>query len=53
METFFVKGRAKGPFRMYESGGSQNRKSLAAVVFGMVQAQRRRQTFRGKGNFST
>jgi hypothetical protein len=34
---------------MYEPGGSQNRKSLAAVVFGMVQA-RRRQTIRGKGN---
>ncbi|XP_035711025.1 uncharacterized protein LOC110854056 isoform X2 [Folsomia candida] len=48
MEIFFVRGRPKTPFRMYESGGSQNRKSLAAVVFGMVQA-RRRQTFRGKG----
>jgi hypothetical protein len=48
METFFVRGRPKTPFRMYESGGSQNRKSLAAVVFGMVQA-RRRQTIRGKG----
>jgi len=49
METYFVRGRATAPFRMYEPGGSQNRKSLAAVVFGMVQA-RRRQTIRGKGN---
>lgn len=46
METYFVKGRAPSRFRRYEQGSSQNRKSLAAVVFGMVQA-RRRQTIRG------
>lgn len=49
METYFVRGRAPSRFRRYEPGSSQNRKSLAAVVFGMVQA-RRRQTIRGKGN---
>ncbi len=48
METYFVKGRAASAFRLYEPGALQNRKSLAAVVFGMVQA-RRRQTIRGKG----
>ncbi|CAL8110129.1 unnamed protein product [Orchesella dallaii] len=46
METYFVRGRAPSRFRRYEQGSSQNRKSLAAVVFGMVQA-RRRQTIRG------
>jgi len=50
METYFVRGRSATHFRMYERGASQNRKSLAAVVFGMVQA-RRRQTIRGKGIF--
>ena len=52
METYFVRGRVASPF-MYryvgdDANSSQNRKSLAAVVFGMVQA-RRRQTIRGKG----
>lgn len=46
METFFVRGRAPSRFRRPNEGSSQNRKSLAAVVFGMVQA-RRRQTIRG------
>jgi hypothetical protein len=48
METFFVRGRARPTFSSLDRGELQNRKTLAAVVFGMVQA-RRRQTIRGKG----